>query len=91
MATPPRILVPREHLGGVWANHVDVILGEHELTFDFARLDYRDGSPALRGVVVARVACSMEVAGPLNKLVDEHIKEYSARRARGAFGEESER
>ena len=88
MAEPPRIVVPREHLGGVWANHVDVILGEHELTFDFVRLDFRDGTPPRRGVVVARVACSIEVAGPVGKTVEERVDEYSAKRARGAFGED---
>ena len=91
MADPPRILVPREHLGGVWANHVDVILGEHELTFDFVRLDFRDRSPPVRGLVVARVACPLELGGPLRRIIKQRVEEYSARRARGAFGEESDR
>lgn len=80
----PRIEIPYEHAGGVWANHVDVILGEHEVTLDFVRLDFRTGMPPTEGIVVARVACPPAVVGRLIRLAAAGLDEYSSR-----LGEES--
>lgn len=54
----PQIVIQPEHLGGVWANFAQVTHSEHEFTLDFVRLDYSQGSPPRRGIVVARIAFS---------------------------------
>jgi hypothetical protein len=45
--------------GGVYANHVEVVLGDRELTLDFVRVDHDERAPA-REVLVARVAMTIE-------------------------------
>lgn len=52
------IVLESQHMGGVWANFAQVTHSEHEFTIDFVRMDYSQGNPPRRGIVVARVAVS---------------------------------
>ena len=52
------IIIQPDQLGGVWANFARVTHSEHEFTLDFVRMDYGEGSPPRRGIVVARVGFS---------------------------------
>ena len=50
----PTIIVPRDQIGGVWANWARVKHAKYEFTIDFVRLD----PFAPRGIAVARVSGS---------------------------------
>ena len=55
---PVEIIIEPAQLAGVWANFARVTHSEHEFTLDFIRMDYSEGSPPKRGIVVARIAFS---------------------------------
>jgi hypothetical protein len=52
------IIIEPHQLAGVWANFARVTHSEHEFTLDFVRMDYSEGTPPRRGIVVARVGFS---------------------------------
>ena len=52
------IIIEPHQLAGVWANSARVTHSEHEFTLDFVRMDYSEGTPPRRGIVVARVGFS---------------------------------
>jgi hypothetical protein len=55
---PAEIIIEPDQFAGVWANFARVSHSEHEFTLDFIRMDYSQGSPPRRGIVVARVGFS---------------------------------
>jgi hypothetical protein len=55
---PAEIIIEPHQLAGVWANFAQVVHSEHEFTLDFVRMDYSQGIPPRRGIVVARVGLS---------------------------------
>jgi hypothetical protein len=44
----PEIIIEPQQLTGVWANFARVTHSDHELTLDFVRMDYAEGSPSRR-------------------------------------------
>jgi hypothetical protein len=75
----PEIVVPPDQLGGVWANYARVTHSEHEFTLDFVRMDYAEGSPPRRGVVVARVGFSPLFVLQLIEALNRNWSRYAER------------
>jgi Protein of unknown function (DUF3467) len=75
----PEIAVPPDQLGGVWANFARVTHSEHEFTLDFVRMDYSEGSPPRRGVVVARVGFSPLFVLQLVEALNRNWARYAER------------
>ncbi len=82
MADELHIDVPDEHIAGVWANAVELVVGDDELTLDFVRLNFATGRPPTHGRVVARVACSPALVGRLVTLASHGLDEYTSRLGR---------
>lgn len=67
--------MPKEMIGGVWANFARVSHSEHEFTLDFIRLDY--SVKPMNGAVVARVGVSPLFITQLIDALGENWKKYA--------------
>lgn len=85
MADELHIEVPDAHVAGVWANAVELVVGDDELTLDFVHLDFATGTPPTHGTVVARVACPPALVGRLITLANSGLDEYTSRLGREPF------
>ena len=72
----PAILIPQEHLAGVWANRAIVSHTLHEFTLDVVRMDGTAPPPG-RGIVVARVSLSPLLVTELMDALDREWRVYA--------------
>ena len=86
MAREYELYVPDELLGGVWANALGVDVGDHEITFDFVRLDFSTGSPPEHALLVARVALPPALLERVIRRAEQAIADYSAKVGKESFG-----
>jgi Protein of unknown function (DUF3467) len=72
-----QIVMPQEHLGGVYANWARVAHSQHEFTIDFVRMEY--ASQPRQGVVVARVSVSPLFITQLIDALQQNWQSYAKR------------
>jgi hypothetical protein len=88
------IIIEPHQLAGVWANFARVTHSEHEFTLDFVRMDYSEGTPPRRGIVVARVGFSPLFVLQLIQALNENWARYAEKampkevRGNGTDGDE---
>jgi len=88
------IIIEPSQQAGVWANFARVSHSEHEFTLDFVRLDYSEGSPPRRGIVVARVAFSplfvLQLIQALNSNWERYAQKAMPKEVRGDDGSDGD-
>ena len=81
------IVIEPHQLAGVWANFAQVVHSEHEFTLDFIRMDYSQGMPPRRGIVVARVGLSplfvLQLIDALNRNWANYAEKAMPKEVRG--------
>lgn len=84
-----QIIMPPEHLAGVWANFARVSHSEYEFTLDFVRLDFSSSPPG--GIVVARVSVSPLLVSQLIDALQSNWSTFAAKAMpREVFGGEDD-
>jgi Protein of unknown function (DUF3467) len=81
------IIIEPHQLAGVWANWAQVSHSEHEFTLDFVRMDYSQGTPPRRGIVLARVGLSplfvLQLIDALNRNWASYAEKAMPKEVRG--------